>query len=273
MYIKTFCLLFLFLFLLCFRNLNCNNKIKAKYNFGKKQNYKIDLLYKHLLGCNLYFLTLDTKDTYKTIYSIILYPSTSLIINFKMYTNDNYIISNFNSGKILFFGLDLNISNTDISLTQYNTDSIICFFDNNNAECHDYVFDKNEEKYKINDNEYITNNNLIPIGFNDIKLNILTEDVIDFTNYYQISVEKQYSINFDNVTMFNWINSVASAMGYTVNGFYGFKDNLNDIENIKTNECYLLNNINFKDGAGLEDNSKINKIHKIFIILFSIFLL
>jgi hypothetical protein len=270
MYIKTFCLLFLLLFLFNFLHFNCN-KIKPKYNFGKKQNYKIDLLYKHLLGCNLYFLTLD-KETYKTIYSIILYPSTSLIINFKMYTNDNYIINNFNSGKILFFGLDLNISNTDITLTQYNTDSIICFFNNNKAECHDYVYDINEEKYKINDDEKLTNNNLIPSGFNDIKLNILTEDVIDFTNYYQISFEKKYNINFDNITMFNWINTVASEMGYTVNGFYGFKNNLNDIDYIRIEDCYLLNNIYFKDGAGLEDNSKINKIHIFFIILFSIFL-
>jgi hypothetical protein len=176
MYIKFF---YLFLYILPFYHLE---KIKSKYNFGKKQNYKIDLLYKHLLGCNLYFIT-NESESIKTIFSIIVYPSTSLIINFKMYTNDNNIINSLNSGKYIFFGLDLNISNTDITLTQYNTDTIICFFNNDDAVCHDYVFDTKNEKFKLNDNEILTNNNLIPIGFNNIKLNILTDNVIDFTNY------------------------------------------------------------------------------------------
>jgi len=248
-------------------------KIKSKYNFGKKQNYKIDLLYKHLLGCNLYFITNET-DTNKTIFSIKVYPSTSLNINFKMYTTDNNIIKIIKSGKYIFFGLDLNISNSDITLPQYNTDTLICFFNFDDAECHDYVFDMSNGKYRQNDNEILTNNNLIPMGFTNIKLNILTENVIDFTNYYQITLEKKYNINFDNVTMFNWINTIASEMDYTVNGFYGFKENLNNIENITDNDCYLFNNIYFKDGAGLQDNSKINNINKYFIIfLINIFLL
>ena len=267
MYIKFF---YLFLYILPFYHLE---KIKSKYNFGKKQNYKIDLLYKHLLGCNLYFIT-NENESMKTIFSIIVYPSTSLIINFKMYTKDNNIINSLKSGKYIFFGLDLNITNTDITLTQYNTDSIICFFNNNDAECHDYVYDKNNEKFRLNDKEILTNNNLIPIDFYNIKLNILTDNVIDFTNYYQVSFEKKYNINFDNFTMFNWINTVASEMDYTVNGFYGFKNNLNNIDNITINDCYLFSNIYFKDGAGLEDNSKIININIFFIILLiNIFLL
>ena len=170
--------------------------------------------------------------------------------------------------------MDLNISNTDITLTQYNTDTIICFFNNDDAVCHDYVFDTKNEKFKLNDDEILTNNNLIPIGFNNIKLNILTDNVIDFTNYYQVSFEKEYNINFDNFTMFNWINTVASEMDYTVNGFYGFKNNLNNIDNIAEKDCYLFSNIYFKDGAGLEDNSKIININIYFIILLiNIFLL
>ena len=191
-----------------------------------------------------------------------------------MYTNDNIIINNLKSGKYIFFGLNLNITNIDITLTQYNTDSIICFFNNKDAECHDYVYDKNNEKFRLNDKEILTNNNLIPIDFYNIKLNILTDNVIDFTNYYQVSFEKNYNINFDNFTMFNWINAVASEMDYIVNGFYGFKDNIYNINNITSNDCYLLVIFILKDGAGLEDNSRIININIYFIILLiNIFLL
>ena len=74
--------------------------------------------------------------------------------------------------------------------------------------------------------------------------------------------------------MFNWINAVASEMDYIVNGFYGFKDNIYNINNITSNDCYLFSNIYFKDGAGLEDNSRIIKFNIYFIILLlNIFLL
>ena len=94
-----------------------------------------------------------------------------------MYTDSEMLINSLNSGKKLFFGIDLVVDNTDISMPDFNTDIVICNFDLNDTNCNDYIFDLTDNYYKINKNGSITNNNLIPINFESAELNLLKENV------------------------------------------------------------------------------------------------
>ena len=179
----------LILSLISLYNIYKSKLIKPTYNFGNKQNYHIDLLYNHLLGNNLYFFV-NTSGTLTSQFSITLYPSLSLIIKFKIYTSDNQLINALSDGKIIYFGLDLNITNTDITLPDYKTDVIVCAFDKNDAYCSDYVYQKSTGKYLYNNNGIVCKNNLIPLGFDNIQLNILTKNVMEFENYYSVDFIK-----------------------------------------------------------------------------------
>ena len=41
---------------------------------------------------------------------------------------------------------------TENDYNNYSTDIMICMFDKNDVDCHDYVFNNNDKKYEINDN-------------------------------------------------------------------------------------------------------------------------
>jgi len=119
-------------------------------------------------------------------------------------------------------------------------------------------------------------NNLIPLGFTNIDLNYIQENVIGYQNYFSVKFEKEYPPLFDNITMFNWINYVASDTGDGIFGFYGVVDDVADIENIQFNEILYIQRHDFVDGFGLdtEKNLSINKIYLlifIFLLLFDIF--
>ena len=133
--------------------------IPPVYNFGNQQNYEIDLLYNHLLGRNIYFP--DNPTDTKTQFIVTIYPSLSLELKFKFYTGNSDITQALNSGKYVYFGLDLNITNTDKSLEKYNTDVIACEMTKSDAVCYDYVYDKTDSKYKRNQN--LSKNNSILI--------------------------------------------------------------------------------------------------------------
>ena len=248
--------------------------IKPTYNFGNKQNYHIDLLYNHLLGNNLYFFV-NTSGTLTSQFSITLYPSLSLIIKFKIYTSDIQLINALENGKIIYFGLDLNITNTDITLPDYKTDVIVCAFDKNDAYCSDYVYQISTGKYLFNDQGQVCKNNLIPLGFDNIQLNILTKNVMDFENFYSVYFTKSYPVFFDNITMFNWINYVGNDMEQNVSGFYGITDSLENIKSFSSNDTLYYKTIAYEDGSGISDENifylSFNKFVILFIIMFIIF--
>ena len=213
------------------------------------------------------------------MYITAIYPSLTLPVKLKIYTDNSRIINVFNAGKKIFFGFDLLIENMDITENDYNnysTDIMICMFDKNDVDCHDYVFNNNDKKYEINDNGSKLKNNLIPLGFTNIDLNYIQENVIGYKNYFSVKFEKEYPPLFDNITMFNWINYVASDTGDGIFGFYGVVDDVADIENIQFNEILYIQRHDFVDGFGLdtEKNLSINKIYLlifIFLLLFDIF--
>ena len=103
-------------------------KIRTDYNFGNKQNPQIDKYFNHVLGRNVYFLT---EEPEKSMYITAIYPSLTLEVKLKMYTDNSEIINAFNTGKKIYFGFDLLIENSDILVENYNnyhTDIMVCIF-------------------------------------------------------------------------------------------------------------------------------------------------
>ena len=200
------------------RNISFSKLVSPKYNFGNQQNPEIDKLYKHLQGRNIYFITDDPE---KTLFIIIIYPENNLKIGLKMYTDSELLINSLNSGKKLFFGVDLVVNNTDIFFPDFNTDIVICNFDLNDTNCNDYVFDLTDNYYKINKNGDITNNNLIPINFELVELNLLKQNVMEYKNYYCVDFIKNYTKYFDSIYMINYFLFSAMKMNRSIIGFYG----------------------------------------------------
>jgi hypothetical protein len=261
------------LFILIFPLINivCSSKLSPRYNFGNHQNPEIDKLYKHLKGKNLYFI----KDGQgKTMYTIIIYPEDNLKIGLKMYTDSEEIISSLDKGKKIYFGIDFYINNTDISLSDYNTDIVICYFDTNDANCNDYIYDLNDGLYKINKNGEISNNNLIPIGFELTELNLLKENVMEYQNYYCVDFIKNFTENFDHVTMLNYFLYSASVMNRNVIAFYGVAESENELNVLNADQMLFYKQVKFIDGIGLSNHSFSiynNKIFKSFLILIILF--
>jgi hypothetical protein len=240
------------------KDTDAKGTIKSQYNFGDKQNPEIDKFFNHVLGRNVYFIT---KEPEKTMYITAIYPYLTLEVKLKMYTDNTEIIDAFNSGKKIYFGFDLLIENIDALVLDntYHTDIMICIFDKYDVECHDYIDNTQHEQYEINDGGATLNNNLIPLGFTNIELNHIQENVIDYKNYFQIKFEKEYPPLFDNITMFNWINYVASDTGDGIKGFYGIVRSGMDISTIPYSSTHSFKPIYlekhlFIDGEGLEED-------------------
>ncbi len=238
-------------------SLNNHNSINSKlisprYNYGNHQNPDIDKLFKHLKGRNIYFIT-EKPD--KTLYTIIIYPENSLEIGLKMYTDSEKIIKALEDGQKLFFGFDLLMNNMDITLSNYNTDIVICFFDLKDSNCYDYAYDIKNKTYINNTNARITNNNLIPIGFSSVELNLLSKNVMEYKNYYCVTFTKTYPEFFDNVTMLNFFLFSATQMERETSGFYGVANSEEDLNEISLDRMLYYNKIDFFDGAGLKAES------------------
>ncbi len=204
------------------------------------------------------------------MYAIVIYPSITLGINLKMYTDSQTLIDAFDKGKKIFLGFDLIIENTDITLKNYNTDIILCIFDKKEANCYDYVNDTMNGLYIRNQDGVISNNNLIPIGFKNIELTVIRKNVMDYKNYFRVTFEKPYPELFDNITMFNWINYVASDTGEGIIGFYGVVDNEDELLQFSRNKTLYFERRNFEDGAGLknEKGSNIKESLTMILLLF-----
>ena len=247
--------------------------IRTEYNFGNQQNPEIDKSYNHVLGRNVYFVT---ESPEKSMYITAIYPSLTLEVKLKIYTDNSQIINAFNNGQKIYFGFDLLIENIDILSPQggdpsdFNTDIMICTFSKTDVECHDYVYKKSNNEYLINDGGSILLNNLIPLGFKNIDLNFIQENVIGYKSYFSVKFEKEYPPLFDNITMFNWINYVASDTGEGVIGFYGIvgAGGINSIIVDIPNKIPLYyERHDFIDGCGLdEDNFTFLKFKSFFLI-------
>ena len=245
--------------------------IRTEYNFGNKQNPEIDKSFNHVLGKNVYFVT---EEPEKTMYITAIYPSLTLEVKLKMYTDSPELINAFNNGKKIYFGFDLLIENTDIMVSdydKYNTDVMICIFSKTDVDCHDYVYYIPDNVYKINDNGIILRNNLIPLGFSNINLNYILENVMEYKSYFSVKFEKEYPPLFDNITMFNWINFVASDIGQGIIGFYGIVDDSSDMSELSYNAPIYIEQKEFVDGNGLNEDFSIFLNKKYIFICFFIF--
>jgi hypothetical protein len=161
--------------------------------------------------------------------------------------------------------IDIKVANYD----NYRTDIIICYFDKNDVECHDYLYDKENEVYLLNDEAARLSNNLIPLGFSNEKLNFIVKNVIEYNTYFNVKFEKPYPPLFDNITMFSWINYVGSDTGEGIIGFYGIMEDGMDINSIAINKPMYYEQHDFYDGAGLPNNAKyLNFYFKIYIFIF-----
>ena len=174
-----------------------------------------------------------------------------------MYTNRKDLIKAFNDGNKIFFGFDLLIPYSDVlgrtDYEKYKTDIMICIFTKTEIDCHDSYYNKSNDNdpgiYYINSDRSFSNS-MIPFGFIDVELNCIQENVIDFDNYFSVNFKKEYPPDFDKVTMFNWINYVASDTDHKIIAFYGILEN--DIQDgIKDNECLYREEQDFIDGQGL----------------------
>ena len=229
----------------------------------------------------IFFWTLLDADAYGHEKKInpAIYPSLTLEVKLKIYTDNSQIINAFNNGEKIYFGFDLLVENFDRGDTNYEnfkTDIMICILSKTDVGCHDYIYYKQQNEYKINDGGSHLLNNLIPLGFSNVDLNFIQENVIGYKSYFSVKFEKEYPPLFDNITMFNWINYVASDTGDGVIGFYGIVGNSIDI--IKNITGGPTNNIplyyerhDFVDGCGLEEDISDflkNKLFNIFLIIF-----
>lgn len=223
--------------------------IHPTYNFGNKQNHEIDLLYNHLLGQNVYSINSDANG--QTQFSTTLYPDLNLQMQFKMYTNNTKITQALNNNKIIFMGIDLNVTNTDIYIpfNDYRTDIIGCKLTKGDALCYDYVYQISTSTYRRNSD--ICKNNLLPMGFENLQVNILKQNVINYDHYYSIFFEKIYPTNFDNITLFNWINYVAADMDHYINCFYGVGESTADFDSFSQSDMLYYMNTIYEDGSGL----------------------
>ena len=269
--IKSLFSLNFIVFLIIIKKINSKGNIRTSYNFGDKQNPEIDKSFNHVLGRNVYFVT---EEPEKSMYITAIYPSLTLEVKLKIYTDSTQLIEAFNNGKKIYFGFDLLIENTDISVENYNnyhTDIMVCIFDKTDVDCHDYVDNIENEAYELNDGGVIINNNLIPLGFSNINLNFIQENVIGYKNYFSVKFEKEYPPLFDNITMFNWINYVASDTGDGIIGFYGIVEDGMDMSTIPHDKPLYLERQDFIDGNGLPEKSfylNRNIIIYLFFILF-----
>ena len=252
--------------------------LRTKYNFGNYQDPEIDKSYNHLLGRNVYFVN-ESETSGKSFYITVIYPSLTLEVELKLYTDSTEIIDAFNSGKKLYFGLDLMVENLDIKVENYDnykTDIIICFFDNKDVECHDYIYGKEKEEYLLNDDGIKLNNNLIPLGFKNENLNFILKNVIEYKTYFSIKFEKPYPPLFDNITMFSWMNYVGSDTGEGIIGFYGIMEEGMDLNIISTSKPIYYERHDFYDGAGLPNygiylSVDFKKYFLFFLIIFFLF--
>ena len=244
--------IFLLFLILCHLKKTENKLIEPEYNNGNQQDPELDELYTNSSGRSLYYMT---KGSYKTMYNFVLNPDETLDIYFKMYTDSETLISALENGYKVYFGFDFMIENENETLKQYNTDSIVCIFDKNDAKCYDYVYDKDDNKYIRNLKGTISENYLIPLGFNNITLNILTKNIKGYKNYYCVHFYKKFKDLYQNTTIYNWVKYLPNEILHKVIGFYGIVENEENLVKFSPGITEYYQKLLFENGAGLKPNN------------------
>ena len=245
-YYKSLNLYVLFLFII-----NASSKLIApEYNNVNFQDPNLDKSYSDINGQNLYYIS---KGYDKTMYNIVLNPNESLEVFFKIYTDSETLIEALENGYKLYFGFDFMIKNTNGK--QYNTDIIICAFDKKDVNCYDYVYDTENDNYIRNDNGTISKNYIIPLGFENLTLNILTKNVVGYKNYYCVKFNKKFLEPYQNTTLYNWVKFLPNDIIHKVSGFYGLIGKEEDLNEFSQNFPIYYEKLLFENGAGLKRNT------------------
>ena len=224
--------------------------IEPEYNNGNVQDPNLDKSYSDINGQNLYYLS---KGYDKTMYNIVLNPNISLEVSFKIYTDSETLIEALNNGYKLYFGFDFMIKNTNGK--QYNTDIIICIFDKKDVNCYDYVYDTENDNYIRNDNGAISKNYIIPLGFENQTLNILTKNVVGYKNYYCVKFNKKFLEPYQNTTLYNWVKYLPNDIIHKVTGFYGLIGKEEDLIEFSPKFPIYYEKLLFENGSGLKRNT------------------
>lgn len=110
---------------------------------------------------------------------------------------------------------------------------------------------------------------MIPLGFHDIKKNILRENVMYYEGYFEVSFEKNYPEKFDNMTMFKWMDFTANNLKENVTAFYGIYDQNFETE-FSLDEVLYSKTVIFRDGVGLSNNSNLFNFYYLIAIIYMI---
>lgn len=258
--------MYFYLFWVIYFKVIYSTKISTTYNFGGQQNPELDKIYNHLYGQNLYFYTTDNFLT------VNLFPSLSLEITFKFYTSDVNIIDSLNENKYLYFGFNFNLSNSDSTKDKYTTDAFCCAMNQDDATCYDYVFDTSNSTYVRNNNEELSNNFKIPYGFDNVELNYISDNVIEYKQYYAITFQKKFNDDFNVSQLFGFINEEAD--GHYVSAFYGIVDSEEEWQSILKDDTIYHNTLQFGDGNGSQNEGCLIKLkYSLMFFLISLLLI
>ena len=236
--------------------------IEPEYNNGNVQDPSLDKSYLDINGQNLYYIS---KGYDKTMYNIVLNPNETLEVSFKIYTDSETLIEALQNGYKLYFGFDFGVENAQER--QYNTDIIICIFDKTDVSCYDYVYDNENDKYIRNDNGIISKNHILPLGFENLTLNILTENVIEYKHYYCIKFNKKFLEPYQNTTLYIWVKYLPNDIIHKVTGFYGLIGQEEDLKEFSSKIPIYYHKLLFENGAGLKRNTFDNNMMQLITFL------
>jgi len=223
--------------------------ISPEYNNGKVQDPNMDKYYFDNTGLNLYYFSRDIDNT---MFNIVLNPNETLEVNFKVYTDSETLSEALDNGYKIYFGFDFNIENPNKALKRYKTDIMICVMDKKDAKCYDYVYDTKNNNYLRNDNGKISPNQVIPLGFENVTLNILNENIIRYQNYYGIKLNKKFTKPYQNETLYIWVNYKQKDIKHEVIGFYGIFWEDDDLNEFPQQFPIFYDKIMFENGSGLK---------------------
>ena len=217
-FMKVYILIYFFIY-------TFSKLIPPEYNKENVQDPNLDESFSETNGRSFIIKGYD-----KTKFNIVLTPNITLKVYIKIYTDSESLIEGLENGYKLFFGFDFKTHNINYrNSNEYNTDIIVCIFDKIDVNCYDYVYDTKNEKYIRNNNGTLSMNNIIPLGFQNLTLSILTEKVIEYKNYYCINFNKKYMEQNNNYTYINWVKNMSNGLNHKIIGFFGIAENDDDI--------------------------------------------
>ena len=129
---------------------------------------------------------------------------------------------------------------------------MICVLDKKDVNCYDYVYDTENNNYLRNDNGKISPNHMIPLGFENITLNMLNKNIIRYKNYYGIKFNKKFTTPYQNETLYIWVNYMPNEIQHEVAGFYGIIWEDDDLKEFPQQFPIYYDKIMFENGSGLK---------------------